>query len=146
MALISSRVLMELGALLKSEEWSSTRVPPHELGSIIAYLLRKQITTRTAKLTLAMKFEGDSRSVDQIIADEDMILRPLSPEEYRNLAQGLLEEKADMVQDILARKHHKKIKWFVGQMMARSAEGTVEPDTAESVLRELLHLPPSEKV
>jgi aspartyl-tRNA(Asn)/glutamyl-tRNA(Gln) amidotransferase subunit B len=43
-----------------------------------------------------------------------------------------------MVRDIVDKGHEKKVKWFVGQMMARSAEGTVEADVAEQTLLELL--------
>ncbi|KAF2012178.1 hypothetical protein BU24DRAFT_465742 [Aaosphaeria arxii CBS 175.79] len=134
-------VLMELGALFKDETWSAIRVPSSELASIIACLIRKQITGRTAKLLLVMKFDGEPRPVQQIIEDEGLILRPLSHQEYVEMARQLLEEKPDVVDDIVAKGQHKKIKWFVGQMMSRGAEGTVEPGTAELVLRDLLHLP-----
>jgi aspartyl-tRNA(Asn)/glutamyl-tRNA(Gln) amidotransferase subunit B len=140
-----TRVLMELGGLLKAKDWSDTRVPSDQLAAIIAHVLRKQITGRAAKVLLATKFEGDARSVEQIITDEDMLLSPLSRQEYLDLAQKLLAEKTDMVKDIVEKQQHKKVKWFVGQMMARSAEGTVEPATAEAVLRELLHLPPMDQ-
>lgn len=132
---------MELGGLVRNEEWSSTRVPSDQLASIISHVLRKTITSRTAKTILLMKYEGDQRPVDQIITDENMSLRPLSHAEYEKLAKALLEEKADMVRDIVEKKQFKKVKWFVGQMMARSAEGTVEADKAEAVLRALLALP-----
>lgn len=136
---------MELGGLLKTEDWSESRVPSDQLASIIAHVLRKQITGRAAKALLATKFDGDARPVAQIIANEDMLISPLSRQEYLDLAQKLLEEKADMVKDIVEKQQHKKVKWFVGQMMARSAEGTVEPGTAEAVLRELLRLPPTDQ-
>jgi len=132
---------MELGGLFKNEQWSERRVPSEQLASIIVHLLNKQITGRTAKLLLARKFEGDVTPVEQIIVDEDLILQPLSREEYIALAQKLIEEKPDMVADIVEKGQHQKMKWFVGQMMARGAEGTVEPGTAEEVLRELLSLP-----
>lgn len=135
---------MELGGLFKTEEWSAARVSSDQLSSVIVHLLAKQITGRTAKLLLALKFQGDDRSVEQIIADEDMLLRPLSRQEYIDMAQSLLEERSDVVKDIVEKGQSKKVKWFVGQMMARGAEGTVEPATAEEVLRELLHLPPSQ--
>jgi aspartyl-tRNA(Asn)/glutamyl-tRNA(Gln) amidotransferase subunit B len=136
---------MELGALFKNEEWSTTKVSADQLASIVAHILRKDITGSTAKRLLLMRFEGDKRSVEQIIADEDLFLRPLTHDEYRSLAQSLVEEKADMANDIVKKQQLGKIKWFVGQMMARSAEGTVEPATAEAVLREVLHLPPVEQ-
>jgi aspartyl-tRNA(Asn)/glutamyl-tRNA(Gln) amidotransferase subunit B len=115
---------MELGSLFKDEEWSAHRIAPKTLASIVHQLLRKQITSRSAKSLLLMKFEGDVRDVEQIIQDEGLTLKPLS--------------RQDMVKDILEKGHGKKIKWFVGQMMARSAEGTVEPDTAEAILKEQL--------
>ncbi|KAF3033578.1 hypothetical protein E8E12_004878 [Didymella heteroderae] len=136
-------VLMELGSLFKDEEWSADRVPPEILVSIIQQLLEKRVTSRSAKKLLAEKFEGDERDIDQLIEDYNMQLRPLSSEGYRNLAQTLLDEKPDMVRDIVEKGQEKKIKWFVGQMMARSPEGTVEADVAEKTLQELL---PTKKV
>lgn len=136
---------MELGGLFRNEQWSESRVPSEQLASIIVHLLKKQITGRTAKLLLARKFEGDPSSVEQIIADEDLMLRPLSRQEYMDLAQKLIEEKPDMVNDIVEKQQHQKVKWFVGRMMSKGAEGTVEPGTAEAVLRELLQLPPMQQ-
>ena len=134
---------MELGALFKNEDWSPNRVSSDELAVIIALLLRKQITGRTAKSLLSMKFEGESRAIDQIVADDDLLLRPLSRDEYHALAEQLLQEKADIVRDIIEKQQYKKLKWFVGQMISRSGEGTVEPEMAEAVLREALNLPSS---
>lgn len=136
---------MELGALFRDEDWSATKVPADQLAAIVDHILRKDITGSSAKRLLLMKFEGEARSVEQIITDEDLFLRPLTHDEYLSLAQGLVEEKADMANDIVKKQQLGKIKWFVGQMMARSAEGTVEPATAEAVLREVLHLPPMEQ-
>ena len=129
---------MELGSLFKDEDWSATRVPPVILASIIIHLLQKRITSRSAKRLLSMKFDGDERHVERLIEDHKMILRPLSPQEYRSFAQVLLDEKPDMVRDIIEKGQEKKIKWFVGQMMARSPEGTVEADVAEQTIKELL--------
>lgn len=136
---------MELGALFKNEEWSETRVASDDLASIIAHLLRKQITGRTAKLLLSLKFLRNDRSVEQIIADEGWLLQPLTRPEYVDMARGLLEEKPDIVKDIVEKGQEKKVKWFVGQMIARGTEGSVEPGTAEEVLREVLKLPPAEQ-
>lgn len=129
---------MELGGLFKDEEWSETRVPPEVLVSIINQLLQKRITSRSAKRLLSLKFEGEERHVERLIEDFNMVLRPLSPQEYRDFARTLLDEKPDMVRDIVEKGQEKKIKWFVGQMIARSPEGTVEADVAELTLKELL--------
>lgn len=134
------RVLMELGSLFKDQDWSSEIVPAEQLASIITHVLRKSVTSRSARLLLLKKFEGDDRPVEQIIQEEDLTLKPLSNEAYVELAQSLLVEKPDMVKDVVEKGQVKKIKWFVGQMMARSPEGSVEPDVAEAVLKKQLGL------
>ncbi|KAF2115449.1 GatB/GatE catalytic domain-containing protein [Lophiotrema nucula] len=133
-------VLMELGALFKDSGWSKDRVPSDELASILQHLLCKEITGRTAKRLLQMKFDGDPRRIERIIDEHHMLLIPMSSEEYKTMAQQILEEKPDVVKDIIEKGQEKKVKWFVGQMMARGKEGTVEASTAEGVLRELLKL------
>ena len=138
--LIRHRVLMELGSLFKDLDWDRSRVAANQLASIITHLQRKTITSRSAKKLLLMKFEGDKRPMLQIICEEKLTLKPLSRGEYVALARTLLDEKPDMVKDIMEKKQDKKIKWFVGQMMARSAEGSVEPDVAEKILREQIGL------
>jgi aspartyl-tRNA(Asn)/glutamyl-tRNA(Gln) amidotransferase subunit B len=138
--LIDYRVLMELGGLSKDVDFDPLRVTASELASIVSHVQQKNITSRSAKKLLLMKFEGAASSIEEIIEAEGMVLKPLSEEEYIALAQKLLEEKPDMVKDIKEKKQEKKVKWFVGQMMAKSAEGSVEPDVAEKVLREQLGL------
>lgn len=134
-SLILYRVLMELGSLFGDREWSPTTVRAEQLASIIMHLQRRTITSRSAKKLLLMKFEGDVRLVTDIIEQEDMTLRPLSPQEYSDLARILLKEKPEMVKDIVDKGQSKKIKWFVGQMMLKSREGSIEPDVAEEVLK-----------
>ena len=131
---------MELGSLFKDEPWDANCVSYQSLASIISHVRRKQITSRSGKRILVMKFEGDERSAEDIVEQENLHLTPLSQEEYVALAQTLLDEKPNMVKDITEKGQTKKIKWFVGQMMARSADGSVEPDTAETILKELLGL------
>lgn len=135
----SDRVLMELGSLFKDTDFSPSLVTAAQLASIIIHLQRKAITSRSAKKLLLMKFEGDARPMKQIIEEENLALVPLSRKEYKALATTLLEEKPNMVKDIMEKGQAKKIKWFVGQMMARSREGSVEPEYAEEVLKELLN-------
>jgi aspartyl-tRNA(Asn)/glutamyl-tRNA(Gln) amidotransferase subunit B len=131
---------MELGSLFKDLDWDPSRVAANQLASIITHLQRKTITSRSAKKLLLMKFDGDARPMKQIIEDDNLILTPLSMAEYNALARTLLAEKPDMVRDIVDKGHEKKVKWFVGQMMARSADGSVEPAVAETVLRQQLGL------
>ncbi|KAH7354560.1 GatB/GatE catalytic domain-containing protein [Pyrenochaeta sp. MPI-SDFR-AT-0127] len=133
-------VLMELGTLFRDQPWDTGRVPCAALAGIITHLRSKQITSRSAKRILAMVFEGDKRSVHEIVQQENLMFKPLSRAEYISLAQELLDGKPDMVKDITEKGQVKKVKWFVGQMMARSADGSVEPDVAEETLKELLGL------
>jgi aspartyl-tRNA(Asn)/glutamyl-tRNA(Gln) amidotransferase subunit B len=135
---------MELGALFKDIPWDPTRVPFSFLASVINSVTRKQITSPSAKRMLAMAFEGDMRPPRRMIYEERLLLKPLREEEYVALAKGVLEEKPDMVRDIKQKGQVKKVMFFVGQMIARSTEGGVEPDKAKSVLMEVLGLEDNE--
>jgi aspartyl-tRNA(Asn)/glutamyl-tRNA(Gln) amidotransferase subunit B len=106
---------MELGTLFKDLDFDPSRVGANELASIIAQVQSKNITSRSAKKILLMKFDGDVRPADRIIQDENLVLKPLSESEYTTLAQTLLEEKPNMVKDIVEKKQEKKVKWFVGR-------------------------------
>ena len=106
---------MELGGRLKAEAWDPNRVPTSTLASIISHVLTKQITGRTAKLLLFKIFEeGDPRSIEQIVADENLALQPLSREEYAKLAKEIMEEKPEMVKDVVVKGQWGKVGWFVG--------------------------------
>lgn len=131
---------MELGSLFTDEPWDGNRVASNYLADIISCVRRKQITSRSGKRILAMLFEGDSRSVRDIVSQEDMTLKPLDKSEYITLAQSILDEKPDMVKDITEKGQVKKVMYFVGQMISRSPEGSVEPGAAEETLKELLGL------
>lgn len=129
---------MELGSLFKNTEFSATRVLPSHLVSIINQLLLKNVTSKSAKKLLRMKFEGDTRSPKQIIEEDHLDIWPLSHDQYRALAHKLLTEHEQMVKDIVEKGQEKKIMWFVGQMMSTAREGSVEPDKARQVLERLL--------
>ncbi|EUC37294.1 hypothetical protein COCCADRAFT_85809 [Bipolaris zeicola 26-R-13] len=133
-------VLMELGSLFKDEPWDPSRVSARDLAEVISFVRRKEVTSPSAKRLLAIKFEGDARSVQDIVHQENLFLQPLSQEEYVNLAKTLLEENPKMVKDITEKGHVKKTMWFVGQMVARAPDGGVEPGKAKIVLQELLGL------
>jgi len=133
-------VLMELGSLFKDEPWNAERVPHKSLADIITLVRSKTITSRSGKRILTMIFEGDTRSVQDMVEQDKLTLQPLSEEEYIRLARVVLDEKPEMVRNIKEKGQVKKVMCFVGQMIARSAEGSVEPDRAESTLKRLLGL------
>lgn len=137
----SNRVLHELGGLLSTSErpFSENEVAPTSMASIIGNLIEGCITGRTAKQLLITAFDGDCRDINTIITEENLALEALPPEKYLELAQKLIRDNEKMVKQIKAKGHHKKLNWFVGQMM-RQGEGKIEASKAEATLKEILGL------
>ncbi|KAK2737297.1 hypothetical protein FQN57_000381 [Myotisia sp. PD_48] len=133
-------VLHELGGLFSKSEsaWDSQRVPAQSLAEIIHLLMNSKITGSTAKSLLAIVFEGDKRSVQQIVEQENLILRPLSREEYVAMAEEVISLNPQMVAQIRDKGQHGKIGWFVGQIKRMGEKGRVEAHKAEEVIRELI--------
>lgn len=131
---------MELGALFTTAEisWTENTVSSEQLASIILHLLRKQITGPTAKQLLSTVFYGDDRPVRQIIDDENLLLRPMSREEYFALAGEILDDNPDAIEAIKTKGQKGKLKFLLGQMIRRGEEGRVEAKKAEEVLEEML--------
>lgn len=138
------RVLHELGGLLNANNvpFSPMLVPPKSMVLILKKLDAEEITRPTAKRLLTMVFDGDERSIDEIVEQENMGLHHLPREEYLAMAQNLLDGDPKKVWQIKEKKMEGKLKWFVGQMV-RKGEGKVEAQKAEVVLKELLGLPSS---
>ncbi|KAI9677847.1 MAG: hypothetical protein M1829_002344 [Trizodia sp. TS-e1964] len=136
----SNWVLHELGGLLSSSRlsWNDNPLSARSLGDILIPLVSKEITGSTAKQLLLYVLTGDNRPIGQIIKDEGLALRPLSSEEYRELAQAVLDENPSLVKQIQKKGQAGKINWFVGQLMQRGGEGRVEAEQAEAVLRDIL--------
>lgn len=109
------------------------------MASIIGNLIDGCITGRTAKQLLVTAFDGDSRDINTIISEENLALEALPREKYLELAQDLILENETMVQQIKVKGHHKKLNWFVGQMM-RKGKGKIEASKAEAILKEILSL------
>ncbi|KAL2829710.1 Glutamyl-tRNA amidotransferase subunit B, mitochondrial [Aspergillus cavernicola] len=133
-------VLHELGGLLTKagQPWDAERVTADSLAAIIDQLQRNRITGATAKQVLAMLFDGDRRPVMQLLEEENLILRPLSREEYIALAEAAIEQNPQMVEQIRSKKQLGKLGWFVGQMMRMGVKGRVEALKADEILRELI--------
>lgn len=140
---VGNWVLHELGGLLStsSMEWHDISITATELADIIANLQRKQITSRTAKHLLGTLHElsskGDRPSIEQLIEDGNLRLRPLSHEDYVALAQEIMDENPEMVKAVKEKGQRSKAMWFVGQMVRRGEEGTVEPERAREVVEKL---------
>ncbi|GME39602.1 Glutamyl-tRNA b subunit protein [Neofusicoccum parvum] len=136
-------VLMELGGLVTSADiyWSADIVPSEQLASIILHLLRRQITGPTSKQLLSKVFYGDERSIEQIIETENLLLRPMTREEYVSLVQDVLDDNPDTITAIKEKGQTGKLMFLVGQTVRRGEEGRVEAKKAEEILRELLEIP-----
>ncbi|KAK5119223.1 hypothetical protein LTR85_007837 [Meristemomyces frigidus] len=141
--LVGNWILHELGGLLSSNEisWNNMPITPTELADILINLQNKQITGRVAKQLLNGLLEISTSprpSVDRLIDDGNLRLRPLSEEGYEALATQIMDESPDMVAAVREKGQKGKVMWFVGQMVRRGEEGTVEPEKARQVLERLL--------
>ncbi|KAJ5772647.1 hypothetical protein N7520_003176 [Penicillium odoratum] len=132
-------VLHELGGLLTKADrtWHADIVPAQSLADLIDHVQRKLITGPTAKQVLAAIFDGDRRPVPQLLEEDNLLLRPLSREEYITLAESAIALNPKMVEQIRGNQLG-KLGWFVGQMMRTGEKGRVEAPKAETILRELI--------
>lgn len=137
---VGNWVLHELGGLLTKTDraWDAEIVPAGSLAHLIDQLQRKRITGPTAKLVLANISDGDRRPVPQILEEENLLLRPLSREEYVALAESVIALNPQMIEQIRSKNQLGKLGWFVGQMMRTGEKGRVEAPKAEEILRELI--------
>ena len=133
-------VLHELGGLLTKTDqaWDAKVVPVRSLADIVDHLDRKLITGSTAKEVLAAVFEGDRRPVPQLLVEDNLLLRPLSREDYLALAEAAMAQNPQMVEQIRSKHQLGKLGWFIGQMMRTGEKGRVEARKAEEILRELI--------
>lgn len=152
--LASNWVLHEMGGLTSDSEEDFSNplqftpsgqciIPSRELAALIHHLDSKRITGQTAKRLLVSLFEAGRDpnaagiSVDQLIEDNGLWLRPMSEEEYDELARTVIENNMKQVEDVLKGKMG-KIMFLVGQMMREGEEGRVEPQETEKVLRRIV--------
>ncbi|OQO29244.1 hypothetical protein B0A51_05458 [Rachicladosporium sp. CCFEE 5018] len=134
-------VLHEIGGFLtaKNLSWSDLKMYPIDLVNIIAYLTRGEITSGTAKQLLDYANDGSTtRGVDDLIHDLGLLLRPLSDDEYTELARTIMDENPGMVAAVKEKGQKGKIMWFVGQMVRRGDGGTIEPGRAKEVIERIL--------
>ncbi|PNS14356.1 Glutamyl-tRNA(Gln) amidotransferase subunit B, mitochondrial [Sphaceloma murrayae] len=141
---VANWTLHEIGGLLATADmaWCDLRVSSQDLAAILRHLTLRCITGRSAKQLLQTVFDGNAtgKSIEMLIEEGNMLLRPMSDVEYRSLAQDVMTESPDIVAAIREKGQRGKIMFFVGQMMRRADEGTVEADKARQVLEELLRV------
>lgn len=137
-------ILHELGGLLTTHRasWTDRNITADQFAELLTAILEKQITARTAKALLRRAFEAElvGRSVDDVVAEEGLRVRAMSVDEYRGLAQVVLDEHPALVAAIRTSGEKRKAMFFVGQMMRRADEGSVDATKAKKMVEELLDL------
>ena len=143
-------VLHELGGLLTTTntDWTNLAIEPTELADILVNINQKQITSRVAKQLLATLHDlpaeiasADAQkrpTIEKLIEDGNLRLRPLSEEGYTELAQRIMDENPETYAAVRDKGQKGKAMWFVGQMVRQGEEGTVEPEKARQVVEKLL--------
>lgn len=142
---VGNWVIHELGGLLTVEDrtWHQLLITPTEMADILAELLQKQITARSAKrLVMILDEAGDASrsSVAQLIEEHGLQLTPLDEQGYIDLAQRLIDDNPDKVSAIKQKGQQGKVMWFVGQMVRQGEEGTIVPEKAREVVEQILEL------
>jgi len=143
-------VLHELGGLVNdtSEEEDALQidaeghciVPADQLAQIIHHLEAKLITGKTAKSLLFKVLDNETNGIRKscvlsMIKTDNLLIRPMSANEYDELANRVIEPK--IIEQILKGKDG-KVMYLVGRMMRLGEEGRVEPQEAERVIRKLI--------
>lgn len=114
-------------------------IPAPKLATLIHFLESKAITGKTAKKLLVSLFEnelrGNSKDVKDMIEEGGLWFRPMTEEEYDELAKSVLDMK--IVEQILKGQKGKAM-FLVGQMMRNGEEGRVDPQEAKRVIERIV--------
>jgi aspartyl-tRNA(Asn)/glutamyl-tRNA(Gln) amidotransferase subunit B len=140
-------VIHELGGLFSKADvpWSSHRIPSDALAFVISMVQKGSITIDSAKKLVSLIFEGDTRNVQTIAEQENLLIQEIADDEYFHIAQDLINENSKMVKAIKEKSQHGKIMWFVGQAMKSMSKshggGGVRPEKAKEAILKALDLP-----
>ncbi|OAL74218.1 aspartyl/glutamyl-tRNA(Asn/Gln) amidotransferase, B subunit [Trichophyton violaceum] len=138
---VGNWVLHELGGLFSRADasWDSERVPAASLAAIVHLVGTRQITGSTAKTLLATVFAGEhgGRTVQQMVEQDGLLLRPLSQEEYLAMARTVMAQHPQMVEQI-RQGQQGKVGFFIGQIKRMGEQGRVEAQRAEQAVLSLL--------
>lgn len=134
--LAANWTMHELGSLCSTtgQPWDADLVPASQMAHLLLRLVNKTITGRSAKKILRMLFEGDKRSVVQIVQEEGLFFRPLRDDEYDLLAEKVLAQSPEQVAAV-QRGEMGKLMFLVGQMMRQGEQGRMDAQEVERVLR-----------
>lgn len=133
-------VVHELGSLLSTSgvPWSENRVTVSNMAHLIHENISGHLIGSAARQVLRLIFDGDRRSVLRIIEQDGLAFRPLSDEEYEELAKCVMEKNPAIVKDIKKTGRQGKVMFLVGQIMRQGEEGRVEAKRAQLFLQQAL--------
>ncbi len=94
----------------------------------------------TAKSLLSRAFKGETRPISEIVEEQDLLLRPMSQEEYDILAAAVAVEHTAIAEQVRVTGKTGKLNFLVGQLIRRGEKGRVEAQKAEAALRRRLGL------
>ncbi|OLN90048.1 Glutamyl-tRNA(Gln) amidotransferase subunit B, mitochondrial [Colletotrichum chlorophyti] len=121
-------------------------VPVKALAEILSFSRRGDITGKVAKELLVAQYLGNLVEFDSIhdaIDTHDLWFKSLTPEEYGELAQRVLEgeektlkvfKKGDMGKDY----PKGKLMYFIGKMMREGDTERIDPRSAEGWMRQVI--------
>ena len=114
-------------------------IPHRKLADLIHHLDNNRLTGKSAKKLLTSLFEmgttDEQMEVKQMIDTEGLWFRPLSSQEYEELAKSILDMQ--VVEEILGGKVG-KVNFLLGKMMRADGEGRVDAKEATTVLRRVI--------
>ncbi|KAJ8028514.1 Glutamyl-tRNA(Gln) amidotransferase subunit B, mitochondrial [Holothuria leucospilota] len=109
-------------------------VPVSRLVDVLNYLQSGHLSAKSALKLLNMLFDKDSRSVSEIMSQEDL-QQINSPEEVMKLCEEVMDEESDMVE--LYQTNKKVINRLMGSIQKKT-KGRVDPKMARKIMEDLL--------
>ncbi|KAH8173935.1 gatB/GatE catalytic domain-containing protein [Sarocladium implicatum] len=126
------------GELNFSQEGECTQVPYVQLAQLLFHLYNQQITGKVAKELLLGVYLGELESdVSTTINDHDLWFKEISREEYEALADQVMEGEDKVLGEFVRYTEFPqgKLMYLVGKLMRAGPTESINPATAEAVLR-----------
>lgn len=126
------------GELNFSQEGECRQVPYVQLAQLLFHLYNQQITGRVAKELLLGIYLGELESdVSTTIDEHDLWFKEITHEEYEALADQVMEGESKVLQEFVRYTEFPqgKLMYLVGKLMRTGPTESINPATAEAVLR-----------
>lgn len=137
---VGNWVLHELGALLSTTEtqWTPNLIPPQSMADLVSLQLKGQLTGTSAKQLLRILFDGDRRTVAEVVKHKNLLFTPMTDASYEDLARKVIAEhqsEAEIAMNEESRQAKGKLKFLLGQMMRQGDRSRMEAQRAEAILQ-----------